>query len=76
MSQNDMNTPPWHYWRSKGEELPEKNPVYAGTLAIVPGLGHAYVPRYRDAIVSFLVNGLFIWAAVQAFHFSPVEPVD
>lgn len=52
----------------KGEGLPEKNPTYAGTLAIVPGLGHVYVSRYRDATVSFLVNGLFIWAAVQAFH--------
>jgi outer membrane protein assembly factor BamD (BamD/ComL family) len=51
-----------------GEELLEKNPAYAGTLAIVPGLGHVYVSRYRDAMVSFLVNGLFIWAAVQAFH--------
>jgi hypothetical protein len=52
----------------KGEKLPEKNPVYAGTLAIIPGLGHAYVSRYRDATISFLVNGLFIWAAVQAFQ--------
>ena len=52
----------------KGEELPEKNPAYAGTLAIIPGLGHAYVSRYRDATVSFLVNGLILWAAVQAFH--------
>ena len=52
----------------KGDGLPEKNPTYAGTLAIVPGLGHVYVSRYRDATVSFLVNGLFIWAAVQAFH--------
>jgi hypothetical protein len=51
-----------------GEELPEKIPAYAGTLAIIPGLGHVYVSRYRDAMVSFLVNGLFIWAAVQAFH--------
>jgi hypothetical protein len=50
-----------------GEELPEKNPAYAGTLAIIPGLGHAYVSRYRDAMVSFLVNGLILWAAVQAF---------
>ena len=52
----------------KGEELPEKSPAYAGTLAIIPGLGHVYVSRYRDAIISFLVNGLFIWAAVEAFQ--------
>jgi hypothetical protein len=53
----------------KGNELPEKNPAYAGVLAaIVPGLGHAYVSRYKDATVAFLVNGLFIWAAIQSFH--------
>ena len=53
----------------KGSELPEKNPAYAGVLAaIVPGLGHVYVSRYRDATVAFLVNGLFIWAAVESFN--------
>lgn len=53
----------------KGEKLPQKNPAYAGSLAaIVPGLGHAYVSRYRDATVAFLVNGLFIWAAIESFH--------
>ena len=53
----------------KGSELPEKNPAYAGIMAaIVPGLGHAYVSRYKDATVAFLVNGLFIWAAIQSFH--------
>jgi tetratricopeptide (TPR) repeat protein len=53
----------------KGNELPEKNPAYAGVLAaLVPGLGHAYVSRYKDATVAFVVNGLFIWAAIQSFH--------
>ena len=58
----------------KGSELPEKNPAYAGVLAaIVPGLGHAYVSRYRDATVAFIVNGLFIWAAAESFdHDQPV----
>ncbi len=52
-----------------GETLPYKNPMYAGSLAaIVPGLGHAYVSRYRDAMVSFLMNGFFIWAAVESFN--------
>jgi TolA-binding protein len=52
----------------KGEELPHKKPAYAGTLAaVVPGLGHAYVSRYRDAAVAFVLNGLFIWATVESF---------
>jgi TolA-binding protein len=53
----------------KGETLLYKSPALAGSLAaIVPGLGHAYVSRYKDAAISFLLNGLFIWAAVESFH--------
>ncbi|MBL7173070.1 MAG: tetratricopeptide repeat protein [Desulfobacteraceae bacterium] len=53
----------------KGETLPYKEPVYAGIMAgIVPGLGHVYVSRYKDAIVAFLLNGLFIWATIESFH--------
>lgn len=53
----------------KGEELPHKSPTCAGALAaLVPGLGHAYVSRYKDATVAFLLNGLFIWAAIESFH--------
>ena len=53
----------------KGEELPSKSPVCAGTLAaLIPGMGHAYVSRYRDAAVAFVLNGLFIWATVESFH--------
>jgi outer membrane protein assembly factor BamD (BamD/ComL family) len=52
-----------------GESLPYKSPVRAGVLgAIIPGLGHAYVSRYKDATIAFLLNGLFIWAAVEAFN--------
>jgi hypothetical protein len=35
--------------------------------AILPGLGHAYCERYRDGLVALLLNGLFIWAAVESF---------
>jgi len=28
----------------------------------VPGLGHVYTERYKDGLVAFLLNGLFIWA--------------
>jgi TolA-binding protein len=53
----------------KGEALPLKSPNLAGGLAaVLPGLGHAYVGRYRDGGVAFIVNALFIWAAVEAFH--------
>ena len=52
----------------KGETLPHKDPTAAGILAAtVPGLGHAYTERYRDGMVAFLLNGLFIWAAVESF---------
>ena len=52
----------------KGEELPYKNPAVAGTMAaIIPGLGHAYCTRYKDGMVALLLNGLFIWAAVESF---------
>jgi len=52
----------------KGKTLPHKDPTSAGILAaILPGLGHAYAERYRDGIVAFLLNGLFIWAAVESF---------
>ena len=53
----------------EGEDLPYKDPTTAGVMAgILPGLGHAYVSRYKDAAVAFLLNGLFIWATVEAFH--------
>ena len=52
----------------EGEVLPYKDPAYAGTLAIIPGLGHVYVSRYKSAAVAFVLNALFIWAAVEAFH--------
>ena len=53
----------------KGEGLPYKDPTTAGVMAgILPGLGHVYVSRYKDAMVAFLLNGLFIWATVEAFH--------
>jgi tetratricopeptide (TPR) repeat protein len=47
--------------------LKHKDPTTAGLLAIVPGAGHLYCQRYRDALVSFLVNGALILAAYEAF---------
>jgi TolA-binding protein len=52
----------------EGETLPYKDPTTAGLMAaVLPGLGHAYCERYRDGLVAFLLNGLFIWAAFEAF---------
>ncbi|MFO8089427.1 MAG: tetratricopeptide repeat protein [Desulfatiglandaceae bacterium] len=52
----------------EGIDLPSKNPLTAGILAaLIPGLGHAYVTRYRDAAVAFILNGLFIWATLESF---------
>ena len=51
-----------------GELLPYKDPSTAGALSVVPGLGHAYCDRYKDGVVAFLLNGLFIWATLEAFH--------
>ena len=43
------------------ESRPRKSPALAGTLsALVPGSGYAYAGRYRDGLMAFLVNGLFI----------------
>ncbi len=49
------------------KQLKRKDPAAAGLLAIVPGAGHLYCERYRDALVSFLVNGALIFAAYEAF---------
>jgi TolA-binding protein len=49
------------------KDLKRKSPTTAGLLAIVPGAGHVYCERYRDALVAFLVNGALILAAWEAF---------
>ena len=52
----------------KGQALPHKNPTTAGILSgILPGLGHAYCNRYKDGTVALLLNGLTIWASLEAF---------
>jgi len=50
-------------------ELPYKSPATAGLLAaVLPGAGHLYAERPRDALVAFLLNGAFIWGAAELFH--------
>jgi TolA-binding protein len=52
---------------SKREFLKIKNPAAAGWLAVIPGAGHLYCDRYRDALIAFLLNGAMIYAAYEAF---------
>lgn len=48
-------------------ELPSKSPALAGTLsAIVPGAGHLYADRPRDALISFALNGAFLWGTYES----------
>jgi tetratricopeptide (TPR) repeat protein len=52
---------------NKKESLKRKNPTTAGLLAVIPGAGHLYCERYRDALIAFLLNGVTIYAAYEAF---------
>jgi TolA-binding protein/TM2 domain-containing membrane protein YozV len=51
----------------RDEPIRTKNPTLAGLLAVVPGAGHLYCGRNRDALISFLLNGAMIYAAYEAF---------
>jgi len=48
--------------------LKKKTPAVAGVLSIIPGGGFLYCERYRDALVSFLLNSSLIFAAYQSFE--------
>jgi hypothetical protein len=50
------------------EDLPEKSPVFAGVLSIVPGLGHIYLGEYAVAFTAFCWNGVFGFATYDAFQ--------
>lgn len=53
----------------KYKSLPSKSPeLAAGLSAVIPGSGQLYVKRPRDAAISFLLNSLFIGAALGAFN--------
>lgn len=52
----------------EGFELPSKNPVVAGLLSIVPGLGHFYLEEYATGITALAWNGLFAVATYEAFR--------
>lgn len=53
----------------RSDKLPHKSPTSAGILAaILPGAGHLYTERPTDAVVAFLLNGAFIWGAIELFR--------
>lgn len=59
----------WAQGLEKINEVPQKSPLAAGVLAaIIPGAGHLYCERYRDATMAFLLNAAFIWGMVEAFQ--------
>lgn len=50
------------------QKIAYKKPGLAGTLAIIPGAGYLYCNRYKDALISFVLNGGLIYAAYEAFE--------
>jgi hypothetical protein len=50
-------------------ELPQKSPVFAGTLsAVLPGTGSFYVGRPAEGSLALFVNAVLIYATVNAFE--------
>jgi len=43
----------------------DKSPRLGGLLGIVPGLGYAYSGEFANALRSFILNGLFLFAMVD-----------
>jgi len=53
----------------EARHLPRLSPTAAGLLAAaLPGAGHWYLDRKQDALIAFLINGLFTWAAASSFQ--------
>lgn len=49
--------------------LPTRQPWLAGVFsAVIPGAGYLYCDRPGTALISFVVNGLFIWTVRDALH--------
>lgn len=49
------------------DKLESKDPLLAGTLSLIPGLGHVYLGQWGIALTSATWNGLFLFAAVTAW---------
>lgn len=52
-----------------GASLPHKSPLLAGILSgFLPGAGQLYNGRPGDALLAFLLNGLFVFGIVEALE--------
>lgn len=49
------------------DDVELKDPLLAGTLSLVPGLGHFYLGQWGVGTTSLVWNGLFIFAAISAW---------
>ncbi|RAL20877.1 hypothetical protein DL240_14430 [Lujinxingia litoralis] len=50
----------------EGIDIPQKSPLLAGTLSIVPGLGHFYLGEWGSGLLAMVWNGVFIYAVVDS----------
>ncbi len=46
--------------------LPQKSPLLAGVLSIIPGAGHVYIEQPLIGLTALLWNGLFAYALYEA----------
>jgi tetratricopeptide (TPR) repeat protein len=49
------------------EGIEQKDPLLAGVLSLIPGLGHFYLGRWGVGVTSMAWNGLFLLATVHAW---------
>jgi len=47
--------------------IPQKNPVTAGILSLIPGGGYLYCGRTQDALIAFFFTSAFMVGAVESF---------
>lgn len=53
----------------EGKNIPKKSPTLASWLsAVLPGSGHAYAGKWRDGIMSFIINGVFGYCIYDSFR--------
>lgn len=61
------STDQYHDLITEAEHAPQKKPLVAGLLSVIPGGGFLYCERYHDAFITFLLNIGLMVAAYEAF---------
>ena len=52
----------------EGKNIPKKSPAIAGVMsAVLPGSGHVYAGKWRDGIMSLIINGVFGYCMYDSF---------